>query len=84
MKRFRDLDRYPKLLLVALVVMAVFFSALYGVTASRVGYLYRDSILVPRQVDGATLYEGRLGDADCIFTVTADTVTLVCGKTYGP
>lgn len=84
MKRFRDLDRYPKFLLIALVVMAVFFSAVYGITASRVGYLYCDTILVPRQVDGATLYEGRLGDADCIFTVTADTVTLVCGKTYGP
>ena len=84
MQRFRDLDRYPKFLLIALVVMAVVFSAVYGITASRVGYLYRDTILVPRQVDGATLYEGRLDDADCIFTVTADTVTLVCGKTYGP
>lgn len=84
MERFRALDRYPKIILIALAVMAVVFSALYGITASRVGYLYCETILIPRQEGDATLYEGRLGDADCTFTVTADTVTLVCGRTYGP
>lgn len=84
MDRIRSLDRFQKIILTALVVMAVVFAGIYGITASRVGFAYRDTILVPRQVDGATLYEGRLGDSDCTFTVTADTVTLVCGKTYGP
>ncbi len=84
MTRFRELDRYPKIILLVLLAMAVVFAAVYGVTASRVGYLYNDTILVPRQADGATLYEGRLGGADCTFTVTQDTVALVCGKTYGP
>lgn len=84
MDRFRSLDRYPKIILIALLVMAVVFAGVYGVTASRVGFAYQDAILVPRQEGGATVYEGKLEGRDCVFTVTGDTVTLVCGKTYGP
>lgn len=84
MNRFRELERYPKLLLIVLVVMAVVFAGVYGIVSSRVGFAYQGAILVPRQEDGATIYEGRLEGKDCRITVTADTVTLVCGKTYGP
>ena len=85
MDRFRHLDRYPKFLLIALVVMAVVFSAVYGVTASRVGYLYRDAILVPRQSEGALVYEGKIDGQDTTIIVALDTVIVNLGsKTYGP
>ncbi len=85
MERFRNLDRYSKLILVVLVVMAVVFASIYGISASRVGYLYHDAIFVPRQEGSTTIYEGKLEKQDSVFTVTADTVTFTCGsKTYGP
>lgn len=85
MNRFRELGRFPKILLIALLLMVVAFGAVYGITASRVGYLHNDEIFVPRQEHGATLYEATVDGQDCVFTVTEDTVTLVWGdKTYGP
>lgn len=85
MERIRELDRYPKLLLIALLLMAVVFTAVYGFASSRVGYLYNDAIFVPRQENGATLYEAEIDGRDWVFTVTADTVTLTGGtETYGP
>lgn len=85
MNRFRELGRFPKILLIALLLMTVIFGAVYGITASRVGYLHNDEIFVPRQENGATLYEATVDGQDCVFTVTEDTVTLVWGsKTYGP
>ena len=85
MNRFRELDRYPKILLIILVVMTVVFAPIYGITTSRVGYLHNDTIFVPRQEGGVTLYEAEVKGQNCAFTVTEDTVTLVWGsKTYGP
>ena len=85
MNRFRELERFPKILLIVLLLMTVVFGAVYGITASRVGYLHNDEIFVPRQENGATLYEATVDGQDCVFTVTGDTVTLVWGsKTYGP
>lgn len=85
MNRFRELERYPKILLIVLLLMTVVFGAVYGITASRVGYLHNDEIFVPRQEGGVTLYEAEVKGQDCAFTVTVDTVTLVWGeKNYGP
>ena len=85
MNRFRELERFPKILLIVLIVMTVVFGAIYGVTTSRVGYLHNDDIFVPRQEHGVILYEATVDGQDCVFTVTGDTVTLVWGsKTYGP
>lgn len=85
MKRFRNLDRYPKIILSALLIMAVVFTGIYGITTSRVGFLHNDKIFVPRQENGVTLYEARAEGQDCVFTVTDDTVTFAWGpKTYGP
>ena len=84
MNRFRELGRFSKILLIALLLMTVAFGAVYGITTSRVGYLHNDEIFVPRQEHGATLYEATVDGQDCVFTVTEDTVTLVWGsKTYG-
>lgn len=85
MNRFRELGRFPKILLIVLLMMTVVFGAVYGITTSRVGYLHNDEIFVPRQENGVTLYEATVDGQDCVFTVTGDTVTLVWGsKTYGP
>lgn len=85
MNRLRELDRYPKILLIALLVMTVVFAGVYGVFVSRVGYLHNGEIFVPRQENGVTLYETTVDNRSCVFTVTADTVKLVWGqKTYGP
>ena len=85
MNRFRELGRYPKILLILLMGMTVIFAGVYGVVTSRVGFLHNDTIFVPRQENGITLYEATVDDQRCAFTVTADTVTLLWGdKTYGP
>ena len=85
MNRLRELDQYPKILLIALLVMTVVFAGVYGVMTSRVGYLHNGEIFVPRQENSLTLYETTVDDQLCVFTVTADTVKLVWGqKTYGP
>ena len=85
MNRFRELDRFPKILLILLVVMAVAFGAVYGVTASRVGYLHTDEIFVPRQSEGALVYEGKVDGRDSTIIVALDTVILNWGdKIYGP
>ena len=85
MKRFRDLNRYPRIILIALLIMAVVFAGIYGITTSRVGFRHNDKIYVPRQENGVTLYEARAEGQDCVFTVTDDTVTFAWGpRTYGP
>lgn len=85
MDRIRNLDRYPKLLLIALIVMAIAFAGIYGVTAARVGYLYNDEIFVPRQSEGALVYEGKADGLDSTIIVTQDTVIVNWGsKAYGP
>ena len=85
MNRFRELDRYQKILLLALLAMAVIFAAVYGITATRVGYRYNDAILVPRQTEGALVYEGKVDGQDTSIIVALDTVVVNMGsKTYGP
>lgn len=85
MNRFRALDRYPKILLIALLLMAVVFAPIYGITASRMGYLYNDEIFIPRQSEGALVYEGRVDGIDSTIIVALDTVIVGWGsKTYGP
>ncbi len=85
MDRFRELDRYPKILLIALVLMAVVFAPIYAITASQVGYLYNDEIFIPRQSEGALVYEGTVDGQDSTIIVALDTVIVNWGsKTYGP
>lgn len=85
MNRFRELERFPKILLVALLLMTVAFGAVYGITASRVGYLHNDEIFVPRQSEGALVYEGKVDGLDSSIVVALDTVIVNWGsKTYGP
>ena len=85
MNRFRELERFPKILLVALLLLVVVFAPIYGITASRVGYLHNDEIFVPRQSEGALVYEGKVDGLDSSIVVALDTVIVNWGsKTYGP
>lgn len=85
MDRFRKLERYPKILLIVLLLMVVVFAPIYGITASRVGYLYNDELFVPRQSEGALVYEAKVDGLDSTIIVALDTVIINWGdKTYGP
>lgn len=91
MERIKGLSKYQKMILVLLLAMTVVFAALYAVVSSRVGYAYKDAILVPREETDGIVYTGRIkGDDVCISStwndpVTGQTVTVRHGqKTYGP
>ena len=86
MERIKELNRYQKGILLLLAVMVVFFGVIYGIVTSRVGFLYKDVILLPTEENGSTIYSGKISGQDCRFTVTADkTVTFRCDETvYGP
>ena len=86
MNRFHELPRWQKGLILALGAMALVFLVLYAVVSSRVGFLYRDSILLPLEEPGATVYTGTLRGEECTIHVTEDrAITFLFGsKTYGP
>ena len=86
MERIHDLNRYQKMLLIALIVMALVFGAVYHAVTARAGYLYEDTILLPSEQGGDRLYSGTIDGRACTFTVAADgTVTLRHGdRVYGP
>ena len=86
MERIKNLDRYPKGLLLLLITMAVVFGVIYAIVTSRVGFLYNDVILVPETDNGVVSYTGTIQGQECRFTVTDDkTVIFYCmEKVYGP
>lgn len=86
MERFKALDYRQKWIFLIMGVLVLVFSILYPVTLSRVGYSYRDAILVPHEAEGTTVYSGKIQGEAASFTVTQDkTVTFQYGDfTYGP
>lgn len=86
MERFKTLDYRQKWIFLIMGVMVLVFTILYPVTLSRVGYSYRDAILVPHEAEGTTVYSGKIQGEAASFTVTQDkTVTFQYGDfTYGP
>ncbi len=86
MERIKGLKRYPQVLLLLLVIMVLGFAIVYVITSSRVGFKYQDSILVPSQENGDTVYSGKIQGKTARFTVSDDkTVTFQHGdKVYGP
>ena len=86
MKTFRELDGYPRILLIVLLVMLLAFSIAYPLTISRVGFQYRGEIFVPEVQENQTVYSGRVNGQKASFTVTSDgTITCQMGdKAYGP
>lgn len=85
MERFKELNRYQRIILILLVLMFAVFTVLYAITYARVGYAFGDHIFVPGEENGNTTYSARVRGQDAVFTVTDQTVTLrYGGKTYGP
>lgn len=86
MERVKNLDRYPKAILLILSAMLVIFTAAYVIVSSRVGFEYRGTILRPTVEDGNTVYAGRIHGEDIRITVTPNkSVSFQYeDKTYGP
>lgn len=84
-QRIRNLEGYQKAILLAMAAMVLVFSAVYLLTVRRVGYLYQNTILVPTQEDGATVYTGSIRNTAVQFRVTENQVTFRYGDIqYGP
>lgn len=86
MERIRSLNRYQKGVLLFMAVMVLAFTAAYFAAASRVGFSYRDAILLPGEENGSTVYSGKIRGIQANFRVSPDkTVEFQCGeKYYGP
>ncbi len=86
MERIKSLNHYQKGVLIVMIVMAIIFLAVYSMTISRVGFEYKDTILVPSRENGSTVYSGKIKGQPARFTVSEDkTVVFRYGdKTYGP
>lgn len=86
MERLKNLGRFEKFIALVLIVMVAVFLVLYIVTTSRVGFSYRDVILVAGSENGNAVYAGEIDGEQACFTVSADRVVTFSygGKTYGP
>ncbi len=86
MERIKALDRYQKVVLIFITAMVLVFTVVYSTTIARVGFSYKDEILVPSQENGTTVYSGKIKGKQARFTVFADkTVEFqYSDKTYGP
>ena len=86
MEKIKSLNRYQKGVLIFMIAMALVFSVIYPMTISQVGFEYKNTILVPSQEDGSTVYSGKIQGKQALFTVSKDkTVVFQYGdKTYGP
>ena len=85
-RRIKNLNRYQKCFLLIMLLMSLVFTILYPITFSRVGYEYKNSILVPTQENNNIIYSGKIHGTPVHFTVSEDkTLVYQYGdKTYGP
>lgn len=85
MRRIHSLNLYQKGILLLLAALILVFAVVYGVVSARIGYAYHDSILVPSEENGTTVYTGKISGESATFTVTANTVTFQLDDLfYGP
>lgn len=86
MERIKCLNRYQKSILLFMTAMALVFAVVYSMTISRVGFKYKNTILVQSREDGSTMYSGKIKGQQAQFIVSEDkTVVFQYGdKTYGP
>lgn len=86
MQRIKCLNRYQKGVLLVMAVMVLVFAVVYSMTISRVGFEYKDTILVPGQEKDSMVYSGKIKGQQAQFTVSEDkTVVFQHGdKIYGP
>lgn len=86
MERIKSLGWYQKGVLLLIAAMVLAFTVIYPVTIARVGFAYKNTILVPSEENGSTVYSGNIHGKQARFTVLADkTVEFQCGnQVYGP
>lgn len=86
MERLKSLNRYQKAILLFMTGMVLVFAVLYSVTIKRIGFDYKDTILVPSKEEGTTTYSGKIKGEQVVFTVSEDkTILFQYGdKLYGP
>lgn len=86
MEKIKSLNRYQKGVLIFMIIMTLIFAVVYPMTISKVGFEYKDTILVQSQENGSTVYSGKIKGQQAQFTVSEDkTVVFQYGdKTYGP
>lgn len=86
MGRIRGLNRYQKGVLLFTAVMVLAFTVAYAVTTSRVGFAYKDVLLLPEEENGTTVYSGKIHGVPASFRVSSDKeVEFWYGETcYGP
>lgn len=86
MEKIKSLNRYQKGVLIFMIVIVITFFVLYSMIISQVGFEYKDTIFVPSQENGSTVYSGKIKGQQARFTVSEDkTVVFQHGdKTFGP
>ena len=86
MDKIKNLNHYQKALLLIMLVMALIFAPIYHKTVSKIGYEYRDEVLVQSVENGNTVYSGKIDGEQAQCTVTEDgVVSFEHGdKSYGP
>ena len=72
MGKIKNLNKYQKGVLIFMIVMTLIFAVIYPKTISRVGYRYNDTILVPTQENGKTIYTGKIQGEQAQFIVAED------------
>ena len=50
-----------------MIAMVLVFAVVYSITISRVGFEYKDTILIPKEENRSTIYSGRIRIFDSSF-----------------
>lgn len=86
MQRIKGSNGYQKGILVIMAAMVLVFTILYPVFTARMGFAYKDTVMVQRQEGERTVYAGKVYGVPSQFIVTPDKkVEFLYGKEhYGP
>ena len=86
MERFKALNLFQKGILFLLAAMVLIFSAVYPYVLSQKGFLFQDTVLVPHEENGGTIYAGKIQGEEAAFTVSPDgAIRFTYGAAdYGP
>ena len=86
MEKIKNLNLYQKGVILFMVAISLLFAVIYQMTIRRVGFEYKDAILVPAQEQGSIVYSGKIKGKQARFTVSDNqTVVFQYGDiTYGP
>ena len=76
MKRIKGLNWYQKGILILVTAMALIFTVIYAVAASREGIFYRGQFLTLRQENGSAVYSGKIQGEPVSFAVSGDGTVL--------